>query len=491
MHSTNKNLMFYKFSKIFKFFFIFILITGWIFSGWPWIWNFPPEIETANADTETLRPNAAGTYQAWGTFGSGSAHYDRTSDQSDSTGVQSPNGDNTSKETENLINSAQTEGTINSVTAYMTAKATTANPTTVFSDGFESAGAAWDDQWDGNGATTWTQGTAGSGEAAHSPHTGTYDAWAAASATRTITSDDLDLSGATSASLDFWYYLDDNEATDLRLYLYDGTTYDTIAQIGGGTESTWLQYSIPALDSQYFISNFRIRFTAVEGNGENSFVDDVTVTKTVPEQAKIIWKLGSTEVPDDAQTISTSAFTNYSDVRTTDPDGGAWSWDDVNSLEIGSIASGLETSEYIQVSEYWIVVDYAPIVFSITISDQGITFGNVAWSNQQDTITLGDTQTVQNTGSVATLEIKTTNATGGTGWTLASSIGVLDQFVFEFSTTTVPTWVKFDTPDSYKTATTSVASGATQNFDFRITAPSQTTDFEPKSITITIHAFAG
>ena len=148
---------------------------------------------------------------------------------------------------------------------------------TAFTDGFEAGGAAWDDLWDGNGATNWQQGTAGSGEAAHSPHTGTYDAWGTTGDTVLI-SDDINLSGVSSASLTFWYYLDDNEAADLTLLLWDGVVYDTIAQIGGGTESTWLQYTIASLNSQYFISNFRIRFTSVLGTGENVFVDDVLVT---------------------------------------------------------------------------------------------------------------------------------------------------------------------------------------------------------------------
>jgi len=77
----------------------------------------------ASPDTLTLRPNAAGTYQAWGTFGAPPSHWEGTSDQNDATGVQSPAGDTAAKETENLQDTSQT-GTINSVTAYMRAKAT-------------------------------------------------------------------------------------------------------------------------------------------------------------------------------------------------------------------------------------------------------------------------------------------------------------------------------------------------------------------------------
>jgi len=72
--------------------------------------------------TLTLRPNAAGSWQLWSTFGSGSAHYDRVADESDLSGVEITN-DNVKRETENLENTPQT-GTINHVTAYARAKAT-------------------------------------------------------------------------------------------------------------------------------------------------------------------------------------------------------------------------------------------------------------------------------------------------------------------------------------------------------------------------------
>src|SRR3989338_9980734 len=131
----------------------------------------------------------------------------------------------------------------------------------------------------------------------------------------------------------------------------------------------------------------------------------------------------------------------------------------------------------------------AAISISVT-SDGTIDYQTLEWSSQQDTITLVDTQTVEvGAGGPGNLEVQTTNATGGAGWALASTIGVIDQYVHEFSTTTVPTWVKFPTPaETYKTATTSVATGNSQDFDFRITVPDETTDFDPKSITITIHA---
>ena len=40
-----------KLKKFLKFLIVFLVITGWIFSGWPQIWNFPPKIQKARAAT--------------------------------------------------------------------------------------------------------------------------------------------------------------------------------------------------------------------------------------------------------------------------------------------------------------------------------------------------------------------------------------------------------------------------------------------------------
>jgi hypothetical protein len=98
---------------------IFLIMGGWMFSGWPQIWQnppIPPEVQKANADTTTLRPNAAGYYQQWETVVD-TSHWGATSDQSDSTYIQT--------QTQNRIDIQHLEDptfgdsdTVNSVTAY-------------------------------------------------------------------------------------------------------------------------------------------------------------------------------------------------------------------------------------------------------------------------------------------------------------------------------------------------------------------------------------
>lgn len=96
-------------------------------------------------------------------------------------------------------------------------------------------------------------------------------------------------------------------------------------------------------------------------NSVTAYMRALALGSAAGETACLIWKLGTTEVESEAIEISRTAFTDYSNARTTNPDGGAWSWDDINNLEIGSRATTLGATETIQVSEYWIVVDYTEV----------------------------------------------------------------------------------------------------------------------------------
>lgn len=130
-------------------------------------------------------------------------------------------------------------------------------------------------------------------------------------------------------------------------------------------------------------------------------------------------------------------------------------------------------------------------VYSVSITSSGIIeYGFVELSTASSTVGNGYTQTAQNDGNTTEkLNVKSSNATGGTSWTLASAIGT-NQFKHEFSTTTGSTWTTMSTADTYVTAAPSVAQSGTVNFDFRLTTPSASTDYQQKSITITVQAVA-
>ena len=98
--------------------------------------------------------------------------------------------------------------------------------------------------------------------------------------------DPLDTSSAISIRVQFYYRLDDTEDNDFVLYFDDGVgdPWDQIAQLGGGTEDTWLYYDQTFTDIQYFHANFRIRLDADSLDSgyysENVWIDDVTITMT-------------------------------------------------------------------------------------------------------------------------------------------------------------------------------------------------------------------
>jgi hypothetical protein len=124
---------------------------------------------------------------------------------------------------------------------------------------------------------------------------------------------------------------------------------------------------------------------------------------SAPERATLIWKLGATEVEPGGVAISRTTFTDYSDTRTTDPAGGSWDWSDINNLEIGARATTIGSSEYIQVSEFWIVVDYTPgFNLNLRVRDWDLT------DNIQGAYVYKDT------------DVKTTDANGWANWTLVS-----------------------------------------------------------------------
>lgn len=129
-------------------------------------------------------------------------------------------------------------------------------------------------------------------------------------------------------------------------------------------------------------------------------------------------------------------------------------------------------------------------VYSVSITSSGmIQYGFVELSNSSSTLT-GYTQTIENDGNTAEkINVKSSNATGGTTWTLASSIGT-NIYKHEFSTTSGSVWTTMPDNSTYVSAFPSIAQGAVEDIDFRLTAPSASTDYQQKSIVITIQAVA-
>jgi hypothetical protein len=142
--------------------------------------------------------------------------------------------------------------------------------TVLLDDDFNNT--TWDANWTNSG--TWA---VDSGVYAHeSP-----SAKAPAKASGTFTCLDLDTSDAETVHVDFWLQKDDtDEAEDIILYYYNGTSYVSACDLDTlGEDDEWLHYTDTITDSNYFVSTFKIRLDAVLENGENVWLDEVVITK--------------------------------------------------------------------------------------------------------------------------------------------------------------------------------------------------------------------
>ena len=159
-------------------------------------------------------------------------------------------------------------------TDYVAMNVTTSVSRTIFRDSFEVDFSKWTD----GGATNWLRDTT-------QAYNGSYSAHAADGNEGALTSDNIDLSDAISATLDFWYMDDDADAGgDFELYFYDGATYNLIADLAGGTEDVWQHWDNVSINlSTYRISNFRIMYSASPDflAEENMWVDEVKLNKTM------------------------------------------------------------------------------------------------------------------------------------------------------------------------------------------------------------------
>ncbi len=365
----------------------------------------------------TLRPNSNGTYQQWTTFGSGSNHWGRTSDQNDNTGVQIA-GSTSANETESFQDTSQT-GAISSVTAHMTAKATAINVTFV---------------------------GAGSGSGTTGNPTPSYPTGLQANdlillqvtvrdtvTTPTIPSGFTLLYGPDSTGIGrqwIYYRISDGTQTGTitvtignstvkiaRMYAFRNVALSNFAEGGGfgfGTVSTISAQSVTTggpkrLALSFVFENYNNAVDSFTGETGGDWTEAVAEFSTtagsrgcvqlqtaaispngtisggnytmssaqrwgvrafalVPidpddsvEKAVIVWRTYSNNYESSNFTVSRTGFTDYFETRTINPaTGKAWTWNEINASQIGARASILGKNESIQVSEFWIVVTHPP-----------------------------------------------------------------------------------------------------------------------------------
>jgi PKD repeat protein len=146
--------------------------------------------------------------------------------------------------------------------------------TTLFQDGFELNFDLWTD----GGVTDWDRATDQKYAGSYSARAGKNDNY--------LTSDNINTTGYSSITIDFWFMDNDIDATDnVYMQLYNGSVYTNRVKLDESPEEVWnhatLTLNNSGADAQYFISNFRIRF---DGYGvdtaEYLWIDTVTITGT-------------------------------------------------------------------------------------------------------------------------------------------------------------------------------------------------------------------
>ena len=141
---------------------------------------------------------------------------------------------------------------------------------------------SFEESWPPSQPSSWSK-TVGSNwnKESDQAYNGTYSADFDGSGSGDLSTCDLNCFDSTAIYVDFWYRDEGCDGDEFLLRYYDGTAWDTIVDLGTtGPDSTWLHYQQKVTDTQYFKSNFRIRWSAVGiDDNEHAYVDDVTVKK--------------------------------------------------------------------------------------------------------------------------------------------------------------------------------------------------------------------
>jgi hypothetical protein len=101
-----------------------------------------------------------------------------------------------------------------------------------------------------------------------------------------LTTPDLNTSDASKIIVDFWYRDGGCEDNEFLLQYFNGTSWNTVYDLGSTTFFNWQHYQVEITDSQYFQSDFKLQWVSDTNDGsDNVWVDLVTVSKEVFEES--------------------------------------------------------------------------------------------------------------------------------------------------------------------------------------------------------------
>ncbi|PVX25938.1 MAG: hypothetical protein CW716_07015 [Candidatus Bathyarchaeum sp.] len=160
-----------------------------------------------------------------------------------------------------------------------------------------------------------------------------------------LTTAELDCSDAVSIYVSFEFYDASLDPNELHLEYFDGTSWVEVTDLGNlYTEGTWNLYEQKITDSRYFVSNFMIKWEAIDvesgggGNDEHAYVDLVTVTKEAysPDNYELDLEVQWTNVDFDETNEELCIYLGSTSGENIMVD--AWtgsSWDSLTTLNVG------------------------------------------------------------------------------------------------------------------------------------------------------------
>lgn len=131
-------------------------------------------------------------------------------------------------------------------------------------------------------------------------------------------------------------------------------------------------------------------------------------------------------------------------------------------------------------------------LITISVTSGSVAYGILSTNTSEDTVSSSQTQVVANGSNVAVdLEVKSSDAIGGTAWNLAATNEALNEFTHEFAPDG-SAWETFDVDNNIYTSLAGniAATTGTQNLNLRIKTPSSVSDNIQKIITVTVLATA-
>jgi hypothetical protein len=187
------------------------------------------------------------------------------------------------------------------------------------------------------------------------------------------------------------------------------------------------------------------------------------------------------------ESTSSDTFVTCSYQWTLNPKtGSAWTWDEIDSLQIGVELKTDDASDSAACTQVWVVIDFASTL-SVLVSDSTFAFG----TNPLDAWLTPETSVITNDGGVAENFVGSISqfTDGASTWEMSTSANGTDTIRAQWSiiSETGP-WADISAYDTDFTIATNVAVNDSVTFWFRIQTPIMTSSYNQHSSTLTVTA---